>query len=393
MLTKIPVQKKSTKSSLLIKLFFVISLIAILGVTACTNQQVTEDSKQGKTEDEKQEEKNKESVANNDKQEDKKEKEQDEQKDEIDYQEVQPNELGDVMILMYHRIGDEEDDWERTRENFREDLERLYEKDYRLVNLMDVVEGEIDLPAGKTPVVLTFDDATSGQFGYKEKDGEQVIDPDTAVGIIMDMKEEYEDFTVGGTFYVNYLPVPFRDQDLYEDKIAHLDELGFEIGNHGYNHLNLQDLDAEEIQKELALPHKYTEEIISDYNIESHALAFGAWPGDDSQEEYVYEGEYDGITYEHEAILNVGAEPAHSPFHSEFDPLDLPRVRADQDGMDQWLGYYEDNPHKRYVSDGRTDTITVPEELEDELDQEFLEYEQWEITTYSINGNDENGDE
>ncbi|HEY7437429.1 MAG TPA: hypothetical protein VIE41_19975, partial [Methylomirabilota bacterium] len=43
------------------------------------------------------------------------------------------NELGRVMILEYHKIDNPEGRWTRTPENFRRDLQRLWERGYRLV--------------------------------------------------------------------------------------------------------------------------------------------------------------------------------------------------------------------------------------------------------------------
>src|SRR5262245_14773457 len=40
---------------------------------------------------------------------------------------LQPDELGQIMILEYHIIGAKEDRWERTPENFRKDMEDLYQ--------------------------------------------------------------------------------------------------------------------------------------------------------------------------------------------------------------------------------------------------------------------------
>src|SRR5438128_11408157 len=82
-----------------------------------------------------------------------------------------PNELGRVMILEYHKIDYPEARWTRTPENFRRDLETLYAKGYRLINLGDLLDRRIAVPAGTTPVVLTFDDSSPGQFRYLEHNG------------------------------------------------------------------------------------------------------------------------------------------------------------------------------------------------------------------------------
>ncbi|HEX2999623.1 MAG TPA: hypothetical protein VHR86_05235, partial [Armatimonadota bacterium] len=45
-----------------------------------------------------------------------------------------PNELGRVLVLEYHQIGDHEARWTRTPENFRKDLETLYKHGFRAVS-------------------------------------------------------------------------------------------------------------------------------------------------------------------------------------------------------------------------------------------------------------------
>ncbi len=285
--------------------------------------------------------------------------------------ELQPNELGEIMILMYHEIGHPEGEWRRTPENFRRDLEMLYEQGYRAVSMTDMVRGEIDIPAGTSPVVLTFDDANQGNFNYIEEDGELVIDPDCAVAIMEDFYEEYPDFGLEATFYI-YYPNPFRQPEYIEKKLNYLVDRGFEIGNHTYSHANLARLSGEEVQKELAMHIKSTREYLPGCEVNSLALTYGAYPQDP---ELTVRGSYEGTGYEHEAVLLVGANPAPSPFHQNFDPTRLPRIRAseiktDGVGLYDWLEVLKDNPHRRYISDGDPRTITAPESLKDLLNEE-----------------------
>ena len=113
-----------------------------------------------------------------------------------------PNELGRFMILEYHKIDYPEARWTRTPENFRRDLQRLWERGYRTVLLGDLLERKIALPSGTTPIVLTFDDSSPGQFRYIEKAGQWVIDPDCGVGILEGFAREYPPFGHAATFYV-----------------------------------------------------------------------------------------------------------------------------------------------------------------------------------------------
>ncbi|HEX9126964.1 MAG TPA: hypothetical protein VF948_11225, partial [Methylomirabilota bacterium] len=113
-----------------------------------------------------------------------------------------PNELGRVMILEYHKVDQPEERWTRTPANFRGDLERLWERGYRLVALNDLLDGRIAIPRGTTPIVLTFDDSSPGQFRLIERNGGWVPDPDCAVGILEAFERQHPEFGRAATFYV-----------------------------------------------------------------------------------------------------------------------------------------------------------------------------------------------
>ncbi len=290
--------------------------------------------------------------------------------EEIDYEALGVNEAGRIMILMYHEIGEPEDVWCRTPDNFRKDLETLYEAGYRLISMGDLLDGNIDVPAGCSPVVLTFDDGNAGQFRYIEKDGRQVIDPDCAVAILEDFYAAHPDFGLAATFYI-YYDNPFRQYELVQQKLEYLVEKGFEIGNHCYTHGVLSRLSPEEARRELALHVKRTQEYLPGYNVRSLALPKGELPKDMS---YVIKGSYEGTAYHNEGILLVGAEPAPSPFTVKFDPSALPRVRASETdvagyGLYDWLEQLSKNPDLRYVSDGNPSTVVVPEKLAEQIDR------------------------
>ncbi|PKM79998.1 MAG: polysaccharide deacetylase [Firmicutes bacterium HGW-Firmicutes-13] len=296
--------------------------------------------------------------------------------------EVRPNELGEVMILMYHQIGEPEGEWTRTPENFRRDLEELYCRGYRLVSLLDFVQGEIDLPPGKTPVILTFDDGSRGQFNYLDGENGPELDPNSAVGILEDFYREYPDFGRAATFYI-YYPLPFRQKDYIQKKLEFLRDNGYEIGNHSYTHANLSKISPADAIKELALNAGKTSEILPGYQVQSLALPYGAFPKDRI---LLAAGGYEGFVYRNEAVLLVGYRPAASPFSTNFDYQRLPRVRASETkvegvGLYDWLKYFEVYPERRYISDGNLDLITIPEEYEYRLKLESVG--EREVRTYS----------
>src|SRR5215212_6334041 len=77
-----------------------------------------------------------------------------------------PNELGRLLVLEYHRIGNNEGEWVRSEAHFRNDLQMLWDRGYRPVTMRDVANGNINLPEGTSPVVFVFDDSSLGQFYY-----------------------------------------------------------------------------------------------------------------------------------------------------------------------------------------------------------------------------------
>ena len=294
--------------------------------------------------------------------------------------EIKANELGKIMILMYHGIGEEEDVWVRTPDNFRKDLKTLYDKDYRAISMKDFIKGDINTAPGTTPVILTFDDGLQGQFNILRED-EFLVDPDSAVGILEDFNSQYPDFGLKATFYVFY-PIPFRQEKWINKKFEYLVEKGMEIGNHAYSHENLRiDMstngprDAKFVQEALGKNVKMTKEILPNYEVDSLALPYGAAPGDDAIRKYVVDGAFDGIEYHNGAVLLVGSNPARSFYHKENDMARLPRVRASELeteglGLYDWLDYFERHPEERYISDGNSKTISFPKALEEDLSNE-----------------------
>ncbi|MEW6625041.1 MAG: polysaccharide deacetylase family protein [Bacillota bacterium] len=281
-----------------------------------------------------------------------------------------PNEAGQVMVLMYHGFSDKESTWVRTWENFRRDLERLYEVGYRLVSMKDYLNNTIDLPAGYSPVILTFDDAYASQFDIEKQDsGSWSLKPQTAVGIMYDFYQEYPDFGLEGIFYINSYPFNSRH---WREAVAFLvNELGMDVGNHTRTHINMSKHTSAKIQEEVGGLVLDIKEVLPDYEMDSLALPFGVSP----PKGVSLSGEYKGIKYENRGVLLVGANPALAPIAKGYNPLRIPRIRGDEENITKWLNYFEENPHLRYVSDGNPERITIPEDMADRVRPEVLEDE------------------
>jgi peptidoglycan/xylan/chitin deacetylase (PgdA/CDA1 family) len=279
-----------------------------------------------------------------------------------------PNELGRVMILAYHRIAEPEGRWTRTPANLRRDLERLWEGGYRLIALNDLLDGRVDLPSGTSPVVLTFDDSSPGQFRYVKRDGRLEVDPECAVGILEAFARTHPEVGLKATFYV--LPgaaQPHRlfGQPEYEaEKLRHLVERGFEIGNHTLWHAHLPRYPGPTVTRQLALAQQRIQRAVPGYRMRTLALPMGDYP---ERLAWAIRGSAEGTSYEHDGVLMVTGGPAPSPFSRRFDAYHIPRIQAIESDIAYWLRYFARHPEERFVSDGDPGTVTVSRSRRREL--------------------------
>jgi peptidoglycan/xylan/chitin deacetylase (PgdA/CDA1 family) len=271
-----------------------------------------------------------------------------------------PNELGRVMILEYHKIDNPEGRWTRTPENFKRDLTRLWERGYRLVALTDYLDGKMTLPAGTSPVILTFDDSSPGQFRYIQRGGDWVIDPECGLGILEAFAREHPGFGRAATFYVLPGANPpnrlFNQPDLATRKLQYLASQGYEIGNHSLWHAELGRYPEPVVRDQLAGAQEWVQRHVPGYRFRTLALPMGSYP---KELGWAVSGEAKGMAYKHDAILMVAGGAAPSPHAKSFDPVHLPRIQAVEKDLDYWLTYFDRNPGERYVSDGDAGTITV----------------------------------
>lgn len=288
---------------------------------------------------------------------------------------LEPNEAGRVMVLMYHSIDEDEAEYEISVESFKQDLDYLYENNYRPISIDKYMRGEIDTPAGYTPVILTFDDAHQNNFNIIEENGEIKIDPDSAIGIMEAYNEKYDDFNITASFFI-FGENPFRQKEYIDYKIDYLLDHGYTIGNHSYAHENLSEMtNKEEVEYAIGREVKYLDELTDGRAMDILAIPFGVSPVDELKD-YMYEGSYEGYDYKTELALEVGWYPSYSVFDSRFDSRSVPRIRgsktSDTAESEEWFGHFEENPHLRFVSDGYEEIVTVPADWEEIIDPDSI---------------------
>lgn len=287
------------------------------------------------------------------------------------------NELGRVPVMMYHGIVNkkssetsytggnvDKDGYNRTVEAFKEDLEFYYQNGYRMIRAIDYVNGIIDVPYGKSPIVLTFDDGNTNNIKVNgiSEDGEIIIDENSAVGVLESFKKKYPDFNVTATFFVN--GSLFQQSEYNEKILKWLVENGYDIGNHTKTHVNFSDASTNESEEEVGFVYNKLDAIIPDKYVKLVALPFGSpYKKTHANFSHIINSNYNGINYETVSTFRVGWMPDYSPFSKDFDKEFIMRVRAyDNNGVDFDIdASFRILEKNRYVSDGNADTIVIKE--------------------------------
>jgi peptidoglycan/xylan/chitin deacetylase (PgdA/CDA1 family) len=267
----------------------------------------------------------------------------------VDLAGIHADELGVVPVLMYHQlVAAPKGDYDQTPQQFKAELVALYRAGYRTITAADLVAGRVDVPAGRSPMVLTFDDSTTSQYG-ELPDGR--VDPRSAIGILLDVARRFGEPHPVATLYVN--SGPFAGRDRY---LAALAKLGMELGDHTANHANLHALDAAGVQREIAAGLAVITRAVPGTTVTTMALPFGAHPKDRALAAR-------GKGYRFSGVFLVGSGPALSPYRKGFDALDVPRIRSGRRTGDQLFTstYWLPRLNKtRFISDGDPDLISFP---------------------------------
>ncbi|HYH82778.1 MAG TPA: polysaccharide deacetylase family protein [Longimicrobium sp.] len=294
-----------------------------------------------------------------------------------------PNELGRILVLEYHRIGPNEGEWYRSEANFRKDLQMLYDRGYRPVTMKDVSTGNINIPAGTSPVVFVFDDSSQGQFAYAA-DGS--IEPRTMVGMWAAFKERNPAWRGGGVWCV--LPgaeypsnfwgekksreVPREQREAtIKKKVDYLLQGGHEICNHTMWHAQLSRFPDAFVQDQIGSGQDSIMAYLpADYRITTFALPLGLWPRNKS---LAWRGTYrNGKTYDYPVVLEVSGGPQVSPFDRAWDGHSVDRFIVAPGALERQLAHWDQNPAQRYVSDGDPNVVSYPEREAAKVDRAKL---------------------
>lgn len=275
--------------------------------------------------------------------------------------------------MEWHQVVDADGTYKVSRDRFRGELAELHRWGYVPISLAEMLERRIDIPAGKSPVLFTFDDASPSQFSYIERNGTLVIDPKSAVGILMDFIKTHPDWKPRGVFCV--LTAADAGHALFGNKgiggqetawrfkkVQFLAEQGFELCGHTQWHAKLSKFSDAGVQEQIARGNMAIDSALPGYKVRGFALPYGLWPKNraltatcswtDPKSKRV-------VAYKYDAVFEVAGGPARSPYDSLFNPRSLPRVPL-QGGTNlvSTLNTMDNaGPWARYVSGGNVKTI------------------------------------
>jgi hypothetical protein len=264
------------------------------------------------------------------------------------------NPQGRIPVLEYHVIGGDKNTlYTRTAASYRADLEEAYKRGYRPINISQMLDKDFsDVPAGMSPVVFVFDDASDSQFRYIERNGKLEIDPTSAVGIWVDFAKTHPGWKNRGTFCMlnggaaghNF----FGDNPKFGgqkkewrfQKVKWLADQGFELCDHTLWHMKLSQYPDAAVQEQIARNAMGIDSAVPGYKLRTMALPYGLWP---KNRPLAWQGSWTdpktGKThsYKFDAVLEVAGGPTRSPYDPAFNSKSINRIEAIGDDIKKAL--------------------------------------------------------
>src|SRR5437762_2010197 len=284
-----------------------------------------------------------------------------------------PNEMGRIMVLEYHLITDHNGDYARERGQFRKDLELLYSRGYRPVNMSDVLDKKLNLPKGLSPVVFVFDDASPEQFRYIEDHGKLEIDPTSGIGIWLDFRKTHPDWgnkavfcllngaAAGHNFFGDRGVQGQKSQWRFQ-KVKWLADNGFELCDHTLWHAQLSKYPDAFVQEQIARNVLGIDSAVPGYRIREMALPQGLWPKNRalaSKGSWTDPKTGKTVSYSWPVVFEVDGGPMRSPYDPAFNPGSTPRIQVIGNAIEANMNKLE-QAGNAYIADGNPSVVARP---------------------------------
>jgi hypothetical protein len=255
-----------------------------------------------------------------------------------------------VPILLYHRFKTNKPSTPNitSRIEFQEELETLYESGYVTIPLEQWLTGDLRVPDGKRPLVLTMDDLFyENQISLTS---EGTPSDQTGLGLAWKFSQEHPDFGFHWALFASLGDKPYgmgtqEEQDAQlANVIVWCIEHGAMVYNHTFRHVRLNQTDGLGIIAEL----KYNDLSLRKFlalanrrDLTSElgnflAVPAGLWPRSSEALNALYDYENpEGVPLQGIFDVDFITRPnfMKAPYAWKFDRMKLPRMVADLDAI------------------------------------------------------------
>lgn len=282
-----------------------------------------------------------------------------------------------VPVLLYHRFiplkATNESFTKMSLPHFRAQMQALYDAGFVLVPLADWLRGDLHVPSGKRPVILTMDDLFFADQIYLDADGNPSAH--SALGVLWQFSQDHPDFGFSAALFYNLgdkhygskqVGDWFEEADGWQNSLARVIAWCIEHNampyNHFYTHPQLQLLEprdaADQLRKNEAQLKSLLERIdqgglaMRPQNL--IALTYSVWP--ESRGSQMTIMKYRSLTGEYPLGV-LEADPyfvpkliMRAPYETTFTPWHIPRMVASQNSIAQLAQYAPNLPTARECS-------------------------------------------
>jgi hypothetical protein len=256
-----------------------------------------------------------------------------------------------VPILLYHKFKTNRPSTLTavSRLDFVEELEKLNQSGYVTVSLERWLSGDLRLPEGKRPLVLSMDDLFFRNQITLTPEGEPAAD--TGLGVSWQFYKDNPEFGFHWALFSNLGDKPYGSGSLEEQRIQLAQTIVWciehdaKVYNHTFRHANLKSTKGPGVTAELRENDEYLRKLLTLVDRADLipglqnmvAIPGGRWPrlGDAQTALYGYT-DPDGKKVQ--AIFNVDyitrPDFMTAPYTKDFDSANLPRMVANLKAVD-----------------------------------------------------------
>ncbi len=241
-------------------------------------------------------------------------------------------------------------------DDFNRELQDLYQAGYVMIPLQSWLQGDLQVPAGKRPIVFTMDDLFYHNQIRFNPDGS--IDPTTGLGASYAFSQAHPDFGFHWALFMNMGDHPYAspsDPQVLTQAVIWCLEHGALLYNHTFTHAVLSQTSPPGVTWELSANDAVLGRVLTQAgrtdllaglgNI--FALPFGRWPRDPVSTSAL-ESYKNPAGVATQAIMDIDfivrPQTMPAPYTASFNRWDIMRMVATTQAVDYFVQHASDVP-------------------------------------------------